>query len=97
MKNTARESNKEGRIVNLSSVLHKSGYKEGIRFDKINEESRYICHKSKCVRIHETNIFVILCSKYMITTERLLKTRGKIIDDQMTLFFIFPTCKLIRQ
>ncbi|KAL8101881.1 hypothetical protein AgCh_033688 [Apium graveolens] len=41
MKKTARESNKEGRIVNLSSVLHKSGYKEGIRFDKINEESSY--------------------------------------------------------
>ncbi|KAK1372299.1 short-chain dehydrogenase TIC 32, chloroplastic-like [Heracleum sosnowskyi] len=41
MKTTARESNKEGRIVNLSSVLHKSGYKEGIRFDNINEESSY--------------------------------------------------------
>lgn len=55
MKKTASESNIEGRIVNLSSVLHKSGYKEGIRFDKINEESRYVCQISKCVCTHKTH------------------------------------------
>jgi len=41
MKKTARESNKEGRIVNLSSEGHRFAYREGIRFDKINDESRY--------------------------------------------------------
>ncbi|XWS48917.1 hypothetical protein CRYUN_Cryun13aG0118000 [Craigia yunnanensis] len=39
IKNTARESNREGRIVNLSSQGHRLVYREGIRFDKINDES----------------------------------------------------------
>ncbi|XP_065862943.1 short-chain dehydrogenase TIC 32, chloroplastic-like [Euphorbia lathyris] len=41
MKNTARESNQEGRIVNVSSEAHRHGYREGIRFDKINDQSGY--------------------------------------------------------
>ncbi|BBH03374.1 NAD(P)-binding Rossmann-fold superfamily protein [Prunus dulcis] len=41
MKSTSRESNIEGRIVNVSSLLHPYGYREGIRFDKINDESGY--------------------------------------------------------
>uniref|UniRef100_A0A5B6Z133 Short-chain dehydrogenase TIC 32 n=1 Tax=Davidia involucrata TaxID=16924 RepID=A0A5B6Z133_DAVIN len=41
MKNTARESHKEGRIVNVSSEGHRFVYREGIRFDKINDESSY--------------------------------------------------------
>jgi len=41
MKSTARESQKEGRIVNLSSEGHRLGYPEGIRFDKINDKSSY--------------------------------------------------------
>ncbi|XP_073011618.1 short-chain dehydrogenase TIC 32, chloroplastic-like [Typha latifolia] len=41
MKNTSRESKVEGRIVNVSSEGHKFAYKEGVRFDKINEQSGY--------------------------------------------------------
>ncbi|XAR70285.1 Very-long-chain 3-oxoacyl-CoA reductase [Bertholletia excelsa] len=41
MKSTARESQKEGRIVNVSSVGHRLAYSEGIRFDKINDQSSY--------------------------------------------------------
>ncbi|XP_074333758.1 short-chain dehydrogenase TIC 32, chloroplastic-like [Apium graveolens] len=41
MKRTARESHKEGRIVNVSSEAHRFAYSEGIRFDKINDESSY--------------------------------------------------------
>ncbi|KAM7525774.1 hypothetical protein LguiA_015676 [Lonicera macranthoides] len=41
MKNTVRESGKEGRIVNVSSRGHMFPYPEGIRFDKINDESSY--------------------------------------------------------
>ncbi|WCJ26289.1 NAD(P)-binding Rossmann-fold superfamily protein [Euphorbia peplus] len=41
MKNTARESNREGRIVNVSSVGHSFTYREGIRFDNINDEKGY--------------------------------------------------------
>uniref|UniRef100_A0ACD5ZU10 Uncharacterized protein n=2 Tax=Avena sativa TaxID=4498 RepID=A0ACD5ZU10_AVESA len=41
MKKTARESNVEGRIVNVSSAAHKFTYQEGIRFDKINDETEY--------------------------------------------------------
>ncbi|KAL8102913.1 short-chain dehydrogenase TIC 32, chloroplastic-like [Apium graveolens] len=42
MKKTARESQIEGRIINLSSDLHRRGVgKEGIVFDKINDEKSY--------------------------------------------------------
>lgn len=41
MKNTSRKSNREGRIVNISSEGHMLSYKEGIRFDKINDKSSY--------------------------------------------------------
>ncbi|KFK22610.1 hypothetical protein AALP_AAs41518U000100, partial [Arabis alpina] len=37
MKSTSRESKREGRIVNLSSVSHRFSYQEGVRFDKIND------------------------------------------------------------
>ncbi|KAL9225325.1 hypothetical protein vseg_001267 [Gypsophila vaccaria] len=41
MKKTAEETNREGRIVNVSSRRHKFSYPEGIRFDKINDPSGY--------------------------------------------------------
>lgn len=41
MKKTAKESGIEGRIVILSSEIHRVTYKEGIRFDKINDEKSY--------------------------------------------------------
>ncbi|XP_024025400.1 short-chain dehydrogenase TIC 32, chloroplastic [Morus notabilis] len=41
MKKTARQSKKEGRIVNVSSIAHRFPYSEGIRFDKINDKSGY--------------------------------------------------------
>nr|XP_051195065.1 short-chain dehydrogenase TIC 32, chloroplastic-like isoform X8 [Lolium perenne] len=41
MKKTSRESNVEGRIVNVSSEVHRFTYKEGIRFEKINDEAEY--------------------------------------------------------
>jgi WW domain-containing oxidoreductase len=41
MKNTSRESNTEGRIVIVSSEGHKFTYREGIIFDKINDQSVY--------------------------------------------------------
>ncbi|EYU38339.1 hypothetical protein MIMGU_mgv1a0103241mg, partial [Erythranthe guttata] len=39
MKKTAHESQIEGRIVNVSSEGHRYVYREGIRFDKINDSS----------------------------------------------------------
>ncbi|PWA97378.1 glucose/ribitol dehydrogenase [Artemisia annua] len=41
MKNTTQKSGIQGRIVILSSVLHATTYKEGVRFDKINDEKSY--------------------------------------------------------
>jgi WW domain-containing oxidoreductase len=42
MKSTARESQKEGRIVNVSGEAHQLfGYPEGVRFDKINDKSSF--------------------------------------------------------
>ncbi|XP_034929600.1 short-chain dehydrogenase TIC 32, chloroplastic-like [Populus alba] len=41
MKKTARESDIEGRIVNVSSEFHRYPYPEGIRFDNINDQSGY--------------------------------------------------------
>ncbi|XP_023528600.1 short-chain dehydrogenase TIC 32, chloroplastic-like [Cucurbita pepo subsp. pepo] len=41
MKNTAKSSGIEGRIVNLSSIAHVHTYGHGIRFNKINEKKGY--------------------------------------------------------
>ncbi|KAK9985322.1 hypothetical protein SO802_030273 [Lithocarpus litseifolius] len=41
MKNTARSTGIEGRIVNLSSIAHNYTYEHGIRFDQINDECGY--------------------------------------------------------
>ena len=40
MKDTARATGVEGRIVNLSSIAHIHTYEEGIKFDTINDEKR---------------------------------------------------------
>ncbi|KAL3499329.1 hypothetical protein ACH5RR_038422 [Cinchona calisaya] len=41
IKTTARNTQKEGKIINVSSWGHNIGYREGIRFDKINDKSSY--------------------------------------------------------
>ncbi|KAG7615595.1 Short-chain dehydrogenase/reductase SDR [Arabidopsis thaliana x Arabidopsis arenosa] len=41
MKKTASESNREGRIVIVSSEGHRFAYREGVQFDKINDEASY--------------------------------------------------------
>ncbi|CAI9771921.1 unnamed protein product [Fraxinus pennsylvanica] len=41
MKKTAREMKIEGRIVNVSSEAHRWTYKEGIRFNRLNDEKGY--------------------------------------------------------
>ncbi|KAF4374209.1 hypothetical protein F8388_022975 [Cannabis sativa] len=41
MKDTARTTGVEGRIVNLSSIAHLHTYEGGIRFQKINDERSY--------------------------------------------------------
>ena len=40
MKNTAKTSGVEGRILNVSSVAHIYTYQEGIQFDSINDICR---------------------------------------------------------
>lgn len=42
MKKTARDTGIEGRIVNLSSIAHTHTYKQGIRFDNINDKKEYV-------------------------------------------------------
>lgn len=54
VKSTARESHREGRIVNVSSDGHKFAYKEGIHFDKINDESSYDAWGAYGTRQHIT-------------------------------------------
>lgn len=41
MKETAKISGVEGKIVNLSSIAHLNPYEEGIVFDKINDQESY--------------------------------------------------------
>ncbi|XP_055825933.1 short-chain dehydrogenase TIC 32, chloroplastic-like [Solanum dulcamara] len=41
MKETACETQREGRIVNVASDAHYVTYREGIRFDKINDQESY--------------------------------------------------------
>ena len=44
MKQTAKDTGIEGRIINLSSIAHVYTYEEGIRFDNINDEDGYVCY-----------------------------------------------------
>ncbi|KAH7285166.1 hypothetical protein KP509_33G016100 [Ceratopteris richardii] len=46
MKSTAEESKIEGRIVHVSSMVHKYTYDSGIRMHKINEAAGYSTHKA---------------------------------------------------
>ncbi|KAK4350864.1 hypothetical protein RND71_030177 [Anisodus tanguticus] len=59
MKETTRETKREGRIVNVASEAHRVTYREGIRFDKINVQqsySRYLAYgQSKLANILFTN------------------------------------------
>ncbi|KAL0341040.1 UNVERIFIED_CONTAM: Short-chain dehydrogenase, chloroplastic [Sesamum radiatum] len=41
MKKTARQTKREGRIVNVSSEAHRVSYEEGIRFDRLNNREQY--------------------------------------------------------
>ncbi|XP_070053291.1 short-chain dehydrogenase TIC 32, chloroplastic-like isoform X2 [Nicotiana tomentosiformis] len=41
MKETARKTKREGRIVNVASEAHRFAYREGVRFDKINDRKSY--------------------------------------------------------
>ncbi|KAF8651896.1 hypothetical protein HU200_063094 [Digitaria exilis] len=48
MKATAEESGLEGRIVIVASASHKFSYREGIRFNKINDKSGYHRYSAYC-------------------------------------------------
>jgi len=43
MKQTAKATGIEGRIINLSSIAHTYTYEEGIRLDNINDQIGYAC------------------------------------------------------
>ncbi|KAL3029252.1 hypothetical protein AAZX31_03G153300 [Glycine max] len=59
MKQTAKATGIEGRIINLSSIAHNYTYRKGIRFNKINERKGYGNKKaygqSKLANILHTN------------------------------------------
>ncbi|KAK7245254.1 hypothetical protein RIF29_40091 [Crotalaria pallida] len=59
MKQTAKASGIEGRIINLSSIAHNFTYRKGIRFDKINDRKGYTNKRaygqSKLANILHTN------------------------------------------
>ncbi|XP_022842400.1 short-chain dehydrogenase TIC 32, chloroplastic-like [Olea europaea var. sylvestris] len=59
MTKTAREMKREGRIVNVSSEGHRYTYKEGIRFDRLNDKEGYktlaAYGQSKLANILHTN------------------------------------------
>ncbi|KAG5563267.1 hypothetical protein RHGRI_005877 [Rhododendron griersonianum] len=92
MKSTARESQKEGRIVNLTSEVHRYPYREGIRFDKINDKSSFstipaygqsklanILHANELAkRLKEEGVEITANSLHpgIITTTNLLRHHG---------------------
>ncbi|CAL0326831.1 unnamed protein product [Lupinus luteus] len=59
MKQTAKATGIEGRIINLSSIAHNLTYRKGIRFDKINDRKGYTSKRaygqSKLASILHTN------------------------------------------
>ncbi|KAL8470662.1 hypothetical protein ACS0TY_033286 [Phlomoides rotata] len=52
MKDTAKSTCVEGRIVNLSSAAHLHTYPEGIAFEKINDKNKY--RTKLCIIIYPT-------------------------------------------
>ncbi|KAG6390206.1 hypothetical protein SASPL_151688 [Salvia splendens] len=64
MKKTADKCKHEGRIINVSSRRHKFPYNEGIRFDKINDESGYALKQQK-------SILYIYCKSVFLGTNSL--------------------------
>ncbi|XP_062028183.1 short-chain dehydrogenase TIC 32, chloroplastic-like isoform X1 [Rosa rugosa] len=77
MKHTSRKSSIEGRIVNVSSFGHRYIYREGIRFDSINDESRY----NKSVAYAESKLANILHANEL--TRRLKEERVEITANSL--------------
>lgn len=65
MKKTANESNSEGRIVILSSEGHRYAYREGIRFDKINDEARWLLGDIIGHLLLDTSNILLLLSPFL--------------------------------
>ncbi|OEL29964.1 Short-chain dehydrogenase TIC 32, chloroplastic [Dichanthelium oligosanthes] len=91
MKKTSRESNVEGRIVNVSSEGHRLAYREGIRFDKINDESVYSSigayGQSKLANILHANE---LARRFKARLALLLRlTHGYFLDFVVYILYIF--------
>ncbi|KAM7491414.1 hypothetical protein LguiA_034335 [Lonicera macranthoides] len=55
MKSTTSKTQIEGRIINVSSEGHLFVYREGIQFDKINEDTRFKYGQSKLASIMHAN------------------------------------------
>ncbi|KAI7741549.1 hypothetical protein M8C21_006157 [Ambrosia artemisiifolia] len=75
MKRTSIKSQKEGRIVVVSSELHKMSYPEGIRFDKINDEKR--CQMDGFDREERANVTVNSLHPGVIKTN-LIRNQGTV-------------------
>jgi len=58
MKDTARTTGVEGRIVNLSSVAHIHTYKDGIQFNNIND-------KKRCVAFSTSDVDLFFFHEYL--------------------------------
>ncbi|KAK1266938.1 hypothetical protein QJS04_geneDACA000388 [Acorus gramineus] len=89
MKNTARNSHIEGRIVNVSSEGHRFAYSEGIRFEKINDQAGYnqigaygqsklanILHVNELTRRFEDGKLIVL---YRFLVAALANTLGRLV------------------
>ncbi|KAG2384776.1 Short-chain dehydrogenase TIC 32 [Vigna angularis] len=54
MKKTAHESKKQGRVVNVSSIVHQ--LPRGIRFDQINDPSRTSCQSHRKLTVKKSQL-----------------------------------------
>lgn len=68
MKQTAKATGIEGRIINLSSIAHTYTYEEGVRFDDINDQIGYVClHFNSTLLLHGYDVDV---DSYNFTTTK---------------------------
>ena len=70
MKNTAKATGMQGRIVNLSSIAHSHCYKNGIRFEKISDKAGYANILNNIALVFHNQLMIVLFFSFSYNDKR---------------------------